>query len=445
MIGDIAVPQHIVLPETCLVLLVGVSGSGKSTFAKRHFSATEILSSDAIREEVLDDINDQSGNQLVFDVLHARVEQRMKQGLLTVVDATNVAHRDRIGMLHMAKQHYVQSYAIVFDFPLDDCLQANAQRQRQVPTEIISTQYETLRKQPAVTGKRSFRKVHSLPDRAAVDALTVSRRKMPSDYRSHHGPYDIVGDVHGCFVELCELIEALGYQLSKTATEYDTDVGYSVNHPEGRKLIFVGDLVDRGPASVLSLKLARDLCVQHQAFCIPGNHEARLLTWLEGGKVKPNYGLQTTMDEFEQVSESLKTQLTTFLQKLPTYLQLDDGKLLIAHAGLKESMHGRHGGKVISFCLYGDTGKGAKDEQGLPIRGDWAQVYSGKALVVHGHVPMLEARHLNNTWCVDTGCVFGGTLSALRYPEQTVVSVPAKQEYWAARTPMTTGYPDQPS
>ena len=107
---------------------------------------------------------------------------------------------------------------------------------------------------------------------------------------------------------------------------------------------------------------------------------------------------------------------------------LDGGRLVVAHAGLIERYHGRASGRVREFCLYGQT-TGETDEYGLPVRYPWATEYRGRAVVVYGHTPVPAAEWLNNTLCLDTGCVFGGRLTALRYPERTLVSVPAARVY----------------
>ena len=116
------------------------------------------------------------------------------------------------------------------------------------------------------------------------------------------------------------------------------------------------------------------------------------------------------------------TRRPTFLDGLISHYVLDDGRLVVAHAGLKEEMQGRGSGAVREFALYGDT-TGETDEFGLPVRFNWAADYRGTAMVVYGHTPVPEPEWLNNTIDVDTGCVFGGRLTALRYPERELVSV----------------------
>ena len=119
------------------------------------------------------------------------------------------------------------------------------------------------------------------------------------------------------------------------------------------------------------------------------------------------------------------TRRPTFLDGLVSHYVLDDGKLVVAHAGMKEEMQGRGSGKVRDFALYGET-TGETDEFGLPVRYDWAAEYRGTAMVVYGHTPVPEPEWLNRTINIDTGCVFGGKLTALRYPERELVSRPGR-------------------
>ena len=114
---------------------------------------------------------------------------------------------------------------------------------------------------------------------------------------------------------------------------------------------------------------------------------------------------------------------------------LDDGKLVVAHAGMKEAWQGRASSRVREFALYGET-TGETDDYGLPVRHDWAAEYRGRALVVYGHTPVPEATWVNGTICIDTGCVFGGRLTALRYPEREVVEVPALRTWYEPERPL---------
>src|SRR5699024_1948146 len=195
-------------------------------------------------------------------------------------------------------------------------------------------------------------------------------------------------------------------------------------HPEGRRVLFLGDLVDRGPDTVGVLRLAMGMVAGGTALAVPGNHEAKLVRALRGAKVTVSHGLAETLAQLASEDEEFRDQVAAFCYDLVSHLVLDDGKLVVAHAGLKEAYHGRSSGRVRAFALYGDT-TGETDEYGLPVRLDWAADYRGQAVVLHGHTPVQEAEWRNNVMCLDTGCVFGGKLSALRYPERELVQVPA--------------------
>ena len=236
------------------------------------------------------------------------------------------------------------------------------------------------------------------------------------------GPFDIIGDVHGCYLELRELVLKLGYIIS----EDDIPV---VSHPESRKLIFLGDLVDRGPDSPGCLKLAMGAVQNNKAICIIGNHENKLLRKLKGNDVQVTHGLAETLQQLASLPEKFRIQTIAFIIGLPRHKILDNGNLVIAHAGLKESLQGQDSATAEKFAMYGET-TGETDEFGLQVRYNWAADYSGKAIVVYGHTPVPEAKWLNRTICIDTGCVFGGKLTALRYPENKLVQTKAYKIYY---------------
>ena len=148
------------------------------------------------------------------------------------------------------------------------------------------------------------------------------------------------------------------------------------------------------------------------AFCVAGNHEAKLLKALRGKNVKRSHGLDASMEQLELETAEFRAGVERFIDGLISHYVLDGGRLVVAHAGLIERYHGRASGRVREFCLYGQT-TGETDEYGLPVRYPWATEYRGRAVVVYGHTPVPAAEWLNNTLCVDTGCVFGGRLTAL--------------------------------
>ncbi len=428
--------MNISLPELSLVLLVGPSGSGKSSFARKHFLPTEVVSSDFCRALVSDNENDQSATGDAFDLLHEIVRKRLARGRLTVVDATNVQPEARKSLIALAKEFHLFAEAIVFDLSERVCQDRNVLRpDRQFGPHVIRNQSQQLRRSLRGLEREGIRHVFKLSSPEEVDAVTIERHPLWNNKKSEHGPFDIVGDVHGCFDELVELMAQLGYSVN------EQDDGFSVSSPDGRKLVFVGDLVDRGPSTVKVLRLVSSMVHSGQAFCVPGNHDMKLVRALRGRDVKRTHGLAETMEQIGQEPDAFRTEVAKFLDGLVSHYVFDDGKLVIAHAGLKESMHGRGSGAVREFALFGET-TGETDEFGLPVRYNWASDYRGKALVVYGHTPVPEPLFLNHTVNIDTGCVFGGQLTALRYPEREIVSVKAHRTYYEPARPFL---PEEPA
>ncbi len=417
--------EELKIPRLSLVVLVGVSSSGKSTWARKHFLPTEIVSSDNCRALISDDENNQSVTPEAFQLLHAIVEARLRLGRLTVVDATNVQKDARTSLLKLARQYHVLPIAVVFKISERICLDRSAQRtDRRIQSYVIQQQAMHLRRSLGHFREEGFAKAHIFESVEAVESTTVKRVPLWPDHRNEAGPFDIIGDVHGCRTELETLLAQLGYQRDEKNIYV---------HPEERRLIFLGDLVDRGPDSVGVLKLAFDMVEAGRAFWTPGNHDDKFHRYLKGNPVKISHGLGDTIKQLEALSEAERQSLTErYLQRyrrIIDHLVLDGGNLIVAHAGMKAEMQGRTGGRVRNFALYGET-TGETDEFGLPVRLNWAADYHGKALVVYGHTPTPEAEFIGNTINIDQGCVFGGKLSALRYPDREIVSVPALQTYY---------------
>jgi protein phosphatase len=418
------------IPELCLVVLIGVSGAGKSTFASKHFLPTEVVSSDFCRGLVADDENDQKATSDAFDVLHYIAGKRLARGRLTVVDATSVQPETRRGLVQLARQHDCLAVAIVLNVPPKVAGERNESRDdRNFGMRVVKQQHAQLRGGLRGMKREGFSRVHILDSVEEVEAVTISRRKLWNDRRDDAGPFDIIGDVHGCYAELKELLAQLGYQVSGTRESP------AVTPPEGRRAIFLGDLVDRGPDSPGVLRLAMSMVESGAAICIPGNHEVKLLKKLRGKNVRMSHGLAETVEQLSREPEAFSEQVADFIDRLVSHYVLDDGRLVVAHAGLTEPYQGRASGRVRSFCLYGET-TGETDEFGLPVRYDWASEYRGRAMVVYGHTPVPEPEWVNGTICIDTGCVFGGKLTALRYPDREIVQVAAHQTYYEPAKPL---------
>ena len=433
--------KKITIPELSLVLLIGASSAGKSTFARKHFKPTEILSSDFCRGLVSDDENDMDATEAAFDVLHYIVAKRLAARRLVVVDATNLKPEDRKPFVDLAREYHVLLIAIVLDPPQKVCTARNQARpDRHLPRSVIRGHIQQLRRSVHRLGREGFRYIYHLRSEEEIDSVRIERQRLWTDRRDDSGPFDIIGDLHGCCDELEELLGVLGY----VRNEEEIFV-----HPQGRRALFLGDIVDRGPRIVDTLQLIMGMCEADSALCVPGNHDMKLIRKLRERKgiEKPSHrghhrrkisetqithGLAETLAELDALPtderEPFEESVIAFLDSLVSHFLFDNGKLVVAHAGMKEEMQGRASGAVREFALYGET-TGETDAFGLPVRYDWASAYRGRATVVYGHTPVPEPEWFNHTINIDTGCVFGGKLTALRYPEQELVSVPAQRVY----------------
>ena len=435
-VSDALSKGTLMLPELSLVVLIGTTGSGKSTFARRHFKPTEILSSDVCRGLVADDENDQSATGDAFEVLHFVAAKRLAAGRLTVVDATNVQREARKPLVALAREYHVLPVAIVLDLPEKLCQERNvARRDRVFGPHVIRNQHRDLKRSLRDLRSEGFRHVFVLSSTTEIDRAMIERQPLWNNRKYEHGPFDIIGDVHGCFDELAALLTRLGYRIENSPTGT-----YNVEAPVGRKAVFVGDLVDRGPNTPGVLRLVMSMVERGIALCVPGNHDTKLMRKLNGKNVQIRHGLAESLAQLETEPMGFKHQVATFIDSLVSHYVLDDGKLVVAHAGLKENLQGRGSGAVRDFALYGET-TGETDEYGLPVRYNWAGEYRGRAMVVYGHTPVPQPEWLNNTICIDTGCVYGGKLTALRYPEKELVSVEATRVYYESQKPLESPVP----
>lgn len=424
------------IPDTSLVVLIGPSAAGKSTFCRRHFVSTEVLSSDDFRALVSNDRHDQTASSDAFALLYATLEKRLQRRLLTVVDATHLKDSDRQMLLQYAKQYQAPIIGILFDLPDQVHFVRNQARGKEaVPQRVIKRHLFQMRHVRKQVKKERFRRLFTFQTVEEVEQARIIRQPLKVDRRLQKGPFDLIGDVHGCLPELLTLLDQLEYQVRRVSS--GERMRYHVTHPQGRKVIFVGDLVDRGPDSPGVLELVRDMVQAGQAFAVCGNHDQKLIRYLEGKKVQMKHGIEQTIAQLADRSAEWKEEMLAFLQQLPSHLLLDRGELVVAHAGLPEDLQGRVGGQVRNIALYGEK-IGENDEYGVPIRRNWAEEYRGQAFVVYGHSPVEEPVFYHNTIDIDTGCVFGGRLTALRYPERTLVSVPARQTYAELRRPLLT-------
>lgn len=442
----------IVIPDASLVVLVGPTGCGKSTFAAKHFKPTEILSSDVYRRVVADE-EANAASADAFAVMKVIATKRLNRGLVTVLDATHVQAGALDYAMTTARECYAQVNIIAFNFPERVVRErAGSRSDRTVPMHVLDRHLRQMRVTVKQLRKMRFGKVRLYTDPTIVDTLKVERRKSVCDYRNWTGPFDIIGDVHGCYEELIDLLVKLGYMPVSYNPPMSVDPAYYpetklVNsgpvevywtHPQGRKVIFVGDLFDRGPYPVKAFDLARMMVRHGQALFVAGNHEDRLPrklnkkradAWLKEPAAL-THGLETTLLALlGEPEEDLRKRLA-FIRDLPPHVVLDNGSLIVTHAAVREDMLFKNTEPVRKFCQHGPVVPGAEDEFGLPVRIDWAKDYKGRARIVYGHYHVGEPRIENNAICIDTQAPSGGKLTAYRYPEDDFVSVPAKQCYY---------------
>jgi protein phosphatase len=350
----------ITLPELSLVVLIGPSGCGKSTFSRQHFKLTEVLSSDFCRGLVSDDENEQSATKDAFDVLHYIARKRLAAGRLTVIDATNVQPEARKPLVELAREFHVLPVAVVFDLPEKLCHERNhARPDRQFGPHVVRNQSAQLRRSIRGLEREGFRHIFKLSSPEEVAAASVTCQPLWNNLKHEQGPFDIIGDVHGCCDELMQLL---------TQLEYEQNPAGVYQPPNGRKAIFLGDLVDRGPKIPEAVRLVKDMVDAGYALCVPGNHDLKFMRAIWGKNVQITHGLGDSLQQFEEYEKSYRgfsRIAAEFMNKLVSHYVLDDGKLVVAHAGMKEEMQGRGSGKVRDFALYG-------------VRYNWAAEYRGK-------------------------------------------------------------------
>jgi protein phosphatase len=376
------------IPALALVVIASAEIEAARAFAARHFTPAEVVM-----------IAPEAASAEAFQAARGIIARRLRDGQLAAAMVFSDEPTIFAALAHQAHHFDVAPVAV----RLGDAI--------------------PLARFPA--GPHSYAKAYTLAAPEEWTAARVTRRPLACDLRGERGPFDIIGDVHGCYDELLELLAALDYRRAGDAGGW--------RHPEGRRVIFVGDLVDRGPGVIQVARLAMEMVAAGQGFCAPGNHDNKLMRALDGRHVHIAHGLRETLDQItalptEEERAAFTLDFKAFVRGLPPYLWLEDGDLVVAHAGLVERYHGRVSERIRALALYGET-TGWEDEFGNPERIDWAAEYRGAAAVVYGHTPYHETRWRHNTINVDTGCVHGGRLTAVRWPERDLVSVAARREY----------------
>jgi protein phosphatase len=424
-------PESILaIPSPSLVLMIGPAASGKSTFCRRHFPSQAVISSDDCRAAVCGDPADQRATPAAFRLAHERLEARLQKRRLAVLDATSLEPGARAEALAIAARHHLPAVAVVLDAPEALCCRRAATRAT-VPLgrEVIARHVAGLRRALPALPHEGFAAVHHLKGETAITRARVQLAPLACDRRADHGPFDVIGDVHGCARELGAILVRLGYRRRGAGP---------FAHPRGRRAVFVGDLVDRGPRCLEAATIAMDMAEAGTALAVPGNHDLDLADRFAGRGVAAGPGTAVTLAQLALVSAEerrrFRRRFAAYVASCPAHLLLDAGRLAVAHAGLKEEHLGRDSDTVRRFAVRGET-TGDLDGYGLPRRVNWALAYRGRAFVVYGHTPVRAPETIGATLNIDTGCCYGGALSAFTWPERRIVQVEAARVHY--RSPRT--------
>lgn len=431
----------IAVPSPGLVVLVGPAASGKTTLCARHFQPTQIVSSDACRALVADDSADQRVTHAASELAHAIVEERLRHRRLAVLDATSLDEAARGALLTLAARHHLPAVAIALDLPPEECQRLDGLRpDRRVGRAVITRHAAAMRRAVTSLPREGFRSVHRVQSARDAAALKIALVPLACDHADDHGPFDVVGDLHGCAGELMALLGRLGYRRASERKPF--------RHPSGRRVVFVGDLVDRGPRVLETAGLVMEMVACGSALAVPGNHDDDLAARLGGdeaaAEAAPSPGTAVTLRQLEAAPAPARRafvrRFPDYVAGLPSHLLLDGERLVVAHAGLRAEFHGRESRHVHRLAVHGET-TGRMDRYGLPTRINWAATYDGRPFVVYGHTPVPKPEAIRKTLNVDTGCVYGGALTAVRWPEKEIVSVRAARTWYQSprRLPARVG------
>lgn len=442
--------KRISIPFAGIVLVMGPSSSGKTTLIQHLIEqevilSSEVVSSDQFRTmvsdiEFIDWTNRpkeeadslmseyQRISQEAFAVIDMIVGKRSRLNKLTLVDATHLHPEDRQRYIQIARKQHVPIMVIVLDIPEVELLRRDAKRTYPRGKKRIKQQVQVFRRNQKWLKKEGFQSLYVLSQEEIETTLFERKRNNPLHLELGKG-LDIIGDIHGCYEEMLELLSQLGYQ--------ENEDGYFV-HPEGRKFLSLGDVMSRGPHSLDTMRFFLRHVTAGYAYMIDSNHGWKIARWLDGRKVRLAHGDEKVEQELKSFSErkgkeaaeQLKQQLKDWLWSAPCHYVIRQNDVTIAvatHAGIKDHYVGKQSSRISDFCRYGDTD--GIDELGKPIRRDWHLHHKSKELIIWGHDPKPQPWMVNHTINIDQGVVFGGSLTAFRLPERKLFSVPAKEDY----------------
>ncbi|WP_214842457.1 polynucleotide kinase-phosphatase [Exiguobacterium sp. s150] len=440
--------MHIQLPYAGIVLLIGPSNSGKSTWLNQLIEIeiirpSEVVSSDDYRKLVGDvehidwkghppDEADslfetyQDISTEAFALMTLLIEARARLNKLTIIDATHLYASDRKKYIELAHRLHQPIYALVLDIAQPILLERDRLRDFPRGGRRVKQQVQVFNREKRTIKREGFNQIHVISD---VSQVNVERENMNPLHLSSERGIDVIGDIHGCFDEFLELLERLGYRPN--------DEGLYV-HPEGRVFLSLGDIMSRGPKSLETIEFFIRHVEADIAHMIDSNHGWKVFRWLEGRNVTMKHGDELFVEELQMyekqkgsdATETLKSSMKRLLKHAPSHYVLtkqDIPTAVCVHAGIRDEFIGKTSRDISDFCRYGDNE--GFDEAGKPIRKDWTVQHKSKTLIIWGHDPRPRPLRLNHTINIDQGVVFGGRLTAFRYPEQTIVQVEAKQDY----------------
>ncbi|MFC4409780.1 polynucleotide kinase-phosphatase [Chungangia koreensis] len=445
--------MKIQFPHAGIVILVGPSNSGKTTYLQQWIDQgillrTEIVSSDEFRlavgdtdfiswtnrpkdeaDALFEEYQTISGE--AFRMMEEVIKARCRLNKLTVVDATHLFAEDRKRYVALSKQFHVPITAIVLDIRDETLFHRDQIRDQPRGMKRVRQQIHHFKKGLRSINGEGFHSVYRIGEN---EELEISRRINPLYIDVGNG-IDFIGDIHGCFDELINLLTKLGYEEK---------AGFYI-HPEGRRFMSVGDVMSRGPESLKTMLFFKKHIENGLAFMTDSNHGWKIARWLEGRNVTLNHGdecVEAEIGEYErqygqEEANQLKAELKSFLWEAPShYVITKNGvpTVVCTHAGIKDEWIGKESEQISDFCRYGDTD--GVDETNRPIRKDWTVHHKGSLLIVWGHDPKPQPQFINRTLNIDQGVVFGGRLTAFRYPDGEIMSVQAKINY--------SGYEDHP-
>lgn len=395
------------IAENALIVFMGMDPDTMRQYAHQHFPHIRYIDLEECYKLLSDENSDLTITDIeVFDFFLSWIHQRTAIGNPTIAGGNWLHRSQRKQLAEVASKNHVSLQLLLFT----------------LKTKRASTSVKRFHAALQTLKQEGFKKIIALDHESQLNAPAFHRKPLAVNLRHLSGPFDIIGDVHGCFDELRQLLHQLGHTLT-----YEK-AAWGIDHPQKRKLIFVGDLADRGPKSVDTLTFVMDLTLAHKAYAIKGNHDDKLFRYLKGNNIAAQHGLETTIVELEHQEKAFHQRLYHFLKNLPAHLVLDRGNLVVTHAAIHARYIGKEDPVIEQFCMYGPT-TGKLDENGFPERLRWQEDYDGKAWVVYGHTPVLTAAWQGNTVNIDTGAVYGNGLTALRYPEWTTVFQPSFHTY----------------